>query len=299
SSDESPAILRQFAPSGRVRVIDGPRRGAAAAINAGVRQAQHPIICQVDQDVIVQPGWMARLAAELDAPEVAAAQGWYATDPRADLWARAMGRDLEQRYGRIRAPFVDHVCTGNSAYRAEALLEVGLFDEQLGYGYDNDMSYRLAAAGFKLKFCREARSVHHWKSGALGYLKQQYGQGYGRLDLIAKHRRRYHGDDVSGPLMILHAPLMLAALAAFTVAAALAIAGGPWRAPALGAGCVIALLAGERLGAGIWAVHRFRDWAGLYFVPAHLLRDVAWVLALITWSARRLRGRPTRPTDSM
>ena len=32
-----------------------------------------------------------------------------------------------------------------------ALHRVGLFDEQLGYGYDNDMSYRLRAAGHRLQ----------------------------------------------------------------------------------------------------------------------------------------------------
>ena len=32
-----------------------------------------------------------------------------------------MGRDLEQRYLRMGAGDVDHVCTGNTAYRASAL----------------------------------------------------------------------------------------------------------------------------------------------------------------------------------
>jgi glycosyltransferase involved in cell wall biosynthesis len=299
STDGSAKILERYARDGRLQLVRGPRRGAAAAINAGVRQAQHPIIAQVDQDVVLEPAWMARLAAALDAPDVAAAQGYYTTDRGSSLWARAMGLDLEQRYARIRDPFVDHVCTGNSAYRRQALLDVGLFDEQLGYGYDNDMSYRLGAAGWRLVFCRDARSLHHWKTGALGYLKQQYGQGYGRLDLIFKHRRRYHGDDVSGPWMILHAPLMLAALAALALALVLAFVGGPWRAAVFGAAAVTALLAGERLAAGVQAARQFGDAAGLYFVPAHLLRDVAWVGALLLWSARRLLGQPTRPTDSM
>ena len=63
---------------------------------------------------------------------------------------------------------------GNSVYRASALYQVGLFDESLGYGYDNDMSYRLAAAGYRLVLCRRARSVHRWREGIRGYLVQQY-----------------------------------------------------------------------------------------------------------------------------
>src|SRR5262249_37687012 len=169
STDGSSAILRRWEASGAVRVIDGPRRGAAAAINLGIRLATHPIICQVDQDVILRPGWMRCLTAALSDAVVGAAQGYYLTAPDAGIWARGMGLDLEQRYGRIRRTNVDHVCTGNSVYRAAALRQVSFFDETLGYGYDNDMSYRLAAAGYRLMFCREARSVHHWRDTMRGY----------------------------------------------------------------------------------------------------------------------------------
>ena len=35
------------------------------AINAGIREAIHPIICQIDQDVILQPGWLAQVLEHL------------------------------------------------------------------------------------------------------------------------------------------------------------------------------------------------------------------------------------------
>ena len=165
-------------------------RGAAAAINTGVRAARFPIICQVDQDVVLRPGWMRMLAEELDDPKVAAVQGYYATDPGATLCARAMSLDLEQRYAAIDSDDTEHACTGNSAYRAEALRTVGLLDETFGYGYDNDLSYRLREAGYRLTFCRRAQSVHRWREGLIGYLAQQYGFGYGRIDLVAKHPGR-------------------------------------------------------------------------------------------------------------
>ena len=50
------------------------------------------------------------------------------------------------------------------------------------------MSYRLIAAGHRLVIRREAASVHRWRDGLAGYLTQQYGFGYGRLDLVARHR---------------------------------------------------------------------------------------------------------------
>jgi hypothetical protein len=230
---------------------------------------------------------------------VAAAQGYYATPARASLWARVTGLDLEARYAGIPGHDVDHVCTGNSAYRAEALRRVGLFNEELGYGYDNDMSYRLRAAGYRLRFCREARSVHRWRESPGGYLRQQYGFGYGRLDLVARHPRRLAGDDVSGLGMVLHAPATLAALLALGLAVPLAAAGGPWRPCALGGAAVLGVLGLERLLAGLRAARRFGDPAGLWFAPVHLCRDLAWAWALVVWTWRRLRGRAPRPSDSM
>jgi len=298
-TDGSTAILQRHAAAGRVRVLDGPHRGAAAAVNLGVREAQHPIICQVDQDVVVGPGWMTALARALEDPAVAGAQGYYATPADTTLWARVMGLDLEHRYSNIRGAQVDHICTGNSAYRRASLEKVGLFDETLGYGYDNDMSYRLLAAGYRLVFCRDARSVHHWRDDLRSYLVQQYGVGYGRLDVVSRHRHRVGGDDVSGPLMILHAPAMLGALASLTAAGLLGLAGARWRpAAACGAG-LLGLIGAERLVAGVHAAIRFRTPAAMAFVPVHLLRDAAWAAALAVWSMRRARRRASRPSDSM
>ena len=65
SRDGSSAILRQLAGEWPLRIVAGEGRGAAAAINTGVRAARFPIICQVDQDVVLRPGWMRMLAEEV------------------------------------------------------------------------------------------------------------------------------------------------------------------------------------------------------------------------------------------
>ena len=66
SRDGSANVLRRYEAAATVRVVAGERRGAAAAINAGVRAAAHPVICQVDQDVILDPGWLARLVEKAE-----------------------------------------------------------------------------------------------------------------------------------------------------------------------------------------------------------------------------------------
>jgi cellulose synthase/poly-beta-1,6-N-acetylglucosamine synthase-like glycosyltransferase len=302
SQDDSSAVLQRFAEMWPLRIVAGEGRGAAAASNTGVRAARFPIICQVDQDVVLKPGWMQLLTAELEDPTVGAVQGYYVSDRDATLCARAMGLDLEQRYQAIKGPETGHVCTGNSAYRAEALRRVGYFDETLGYGYDNDLSYRLRAAGYRLIFCRDAQSVHLWREGFGGYLVQQYGFGYGRIDLVAKHPRRITGDSVSPAGMMSHPVFMAIAMLNLAIAAfarAMPMAGVAWRPFVLVAATLVAGLALERLAAGVSAARRFRDPGPLIFPLLHLSRDVAWAAAIAMWLTRRALGRRSNPAHSM
>jgi GT2 family glycosyltransferase len=299
STDRSARILAARAAAGDVRVLRASKRGAAAAMNEAIREASQPVICLVDQDVVLKPGWTAAILGPFLEPGVGAVQGCFVTDPKAPIVARVAGMDLEQRYAAIAEGPTSHVCTGNSAYRAEALRAAGLFDESFGYGYDNDMSYRLMNAGYALRFCPGARSVHRWRETVRGYLAQQYGQGYGRLDIVWKHPGWVAGDAVSPPAMMAHAPLMTTALGSGLLSLSLCAAGLPWRPALWLAGAILGGLALERLAAGVRAAIRHRDAAGLLFAPLHLLRDTAWALAIVTWTARRLAGRGRHPSHSM
>ena len=299
STDDSRTLVAGLSPTSPLTVLSGGGRGMAAAINLGVRAARFPIICQVDQDVVLEPGWIGGLLAMLDDPEVAAVQGYYRAPPNAGLWSRVMSLDVEQRYAAIRGSDTMHVCTGNVAYRAHALHNVGLFDERLGYGLDNDMSYRLLEAGYRLRFCRAARSWHHWRKGFLGYCRQQYGLGRGRLDVVTKHPGRVGGDTVSNTTMMLHPVLMSAGMVSLGVAAAAATLGGSSRLFVTIGLATIAGLGLERAVAGLRATVRFRDPAALLFPVAHLIRDLVWVGAIAAWVVRQIAGRPPRPGDSM
>jgi cellulose synthase/poly-beta-1,6-N-acetylglucosamine synthase-like glycosyltransferase len=299
SRDRSREILERYVRFRRVVVIDGPQRGAAAALNAGIRRASHPIVCQIDQDVIIGPGYLDTLRTALEDPTVAAAQGYYQTPNDASIWARVMGLDLEARYRTMLTRDVNHVCTGNTAYRVSALVEAGLFDESLGYGYDNDISYRLVAAGHRLVICADARSTHRWRDGAWSYLVQQYGFGYGRIDLVAKHRSRVGGDNISRLSMMLHAPMTMLALGLFALAGALGVLGWPTSAVTTAAVALLGILAIERFIVGAHAAIAFGNVAGFWFAPVHFARDLAWSFAILVWMARRVRGIAPRPSHSM
>lgn len=298
STDGAVALARQSFPEAPLVIVAAEGAGAAAALNRGLAVARFPLVAQVDQDVVVKEGWLRHLVTRMDADDVGAVQGQYVTDPNATFFARIMGRDLQERYAALDGD-TSHACTGNVLYRAGALRAVGGFDESLGYGYDNDMSYRLRAAGFRLLYCSEAHSGHRWREGLSGYARQQYGFGYGRIDLVAKHRNRIAGDSVSPPSMMLHPLVTTVAVALLALATARSLSGASASAAMAGAVGLLGLLAVERTVAGVRAAVRFRDWVPLLFPFAHLIRDLAWVCAIVVWSARRLAGIDVRPSHSM
>ncbi len=299
SDDESPDLLAQLAETIPMRIIRGQGRGAAAALNAGIRAARFSLIAQIDQDVVIGAGWMRALTDEFNDPAVAAAQGWYVRDPSASWWIRAMSIDLEERYLARARGETDHVCTGNTIYRASALHRIGLFDEALGYGYDNDVSYRLLEAGYRLRVQSDARSLHRWREGLAGYLRQQYGFGYGRIDVVHKHPWRVGGDCVSPAPMMWHPLVMAVAFLILLVSCALGVFGAGWQPYLAFALTLIGLLFFERVAAAGRAFSRVGDVAALTFPVLHLARDAVWLAAIAVWAKRRITGKPSLPSHSM
>ena len=157
--DELPDVVR----------VDEPRRGLAAARNAGFRAASGEILVTTDDDVRVPDGWLDRLVAAFEHDEVGAVCGnvlplELRTDAQVDFEASG---GLGKGFGRMvvrRADFADPLrtfpawdlgATANAAFRAAALddPEVGPMDEALGpgtpsgVGEDSYLLYRIAKAG--------------------------------------------------------------------------------------------------------------------------------------------------------
>lgn len=290
STDRSRERVRPYAEAGRIRVIDQPNRGAVAATNAGFSSARHGIICSIDSDVVLEPGFLGKVMEEFADPLVGAVQGYYRTPKNVSFLARMMGYDVEARYDAIRALRVTQVCTGDTAYRREALDRVGLFDPQFVYGYDNDMSYRLIKAGYRLIFRKDAKCDHYWKADLASYVRQQYRSAVGRLQLIRKHRERIAGDSVSGLRMILQVPATLATMVCLGAGALLPASSAT--APLLAAGLAgLTCLLFDRLLFALSVVRKQGDPTALLLPAVHLLRNVVWTIALLRWLPENLARR--------
>jgi len=197
----APAGELPLPPGVDPKVLSGRAAGPAAARNVGWRAASHEWVAFLDDDVVPDPDWLVRLAADLTgAPaSVGGVQGRL----RVPLPADRRPTDWE----RVTAGLADGAwITADMAYRRDALAATGGFDERLPRAFreDAELAHRVRAAGWEL--ARGTRAVAHpvrpedrWVSVRTqrgnaddALLRRLYGRGW-RTDLdIPPGRRPRH-----------------------------------------------------------------------------------------------------------
>ncbi|RIQ12393.1 glycosyltransferase family 2 protein, partial [Jiangella rhizosphaerae] len=187
------ALLRSLRDSdgprpAEVIVVDdsGTRAGPAAARNRGWRRARTPWVSFLDDDVIVERDWLARLAEDLAAAgdDVAGSQG-RVTVP---LPAGRRPTDWERGTAGLRTA---RWITADMTYRRSALAEAGGFDERFPRAYreDSDLALRVQDAGGRL--VRGRRGIVHPVRPA-GFWASVRAQAGNADDVLM---RRLHGPD--------------------------------------------------------------------------------------------------------
>jgi histidinol-phosphate phosphatase family protein len=220
--------------AGRTLVVGGRAAGPAAARNLGWRHATAPWVAFLDDDVLPDPDWLARLEADLRdlGDEVAGSQGRL----RVPLPGHRAPTDWERNVAALESA---RWATADLAYRRAVLAGVGGFDERLHRAYreDTDLALRVVAAGWRIE--RGRRTVAHpvGPAGPLVSVRLQAGNGDDVLmrALHGRGWRRAGGETGRG-----RRPRHLAT----TAAAALGLAALAARRRRLAAGAGLAWLAG-------------------------------------------------------
>ena len=132
-----------------VRVLEEPRRGYAAALARGFREATGDIIATTDADTVVPKNWISRLAQEYDErPDVVAVGGEIIfCDPSRS--ARLLTHGVLPLINRIDrgAPAGPHLWGANFSVRRSAFLEAGGWHPRFNLQADTELSERLRQFG--------------------------------------------------------------------------------------------------------------------------------------------------------
>ena len=134
----------------RVLVSDG-RSGASATRNLGIAETRGAIVFFTDDDVLVAPDWLTRGVARFEDPDVVGIEGRlvYVDD---GYRLRYGDRVVENLAGGL-------YMTANAAYRREALVAAGMFDEGIASFEDRELAHRVCAHG-EIVFAPECVAYH-------------------------------------------------------------------------------------------------------------------------------------------
>lgn len=217
SEDNTAALAQQAGAS----VIRTERGRPAAARNAGIRAACGDIVCFTDADCVPTDTWLANLIAPFHDPTVAACKGSYLTQQR-EVVARFVQLEYEDKYDLLRKQAtIDFIDTYSAAYRRDVLLANDGFDEQFPYLEDQELSFRLAARGYKMLF-RPAAVVYHRHSPTLrAYLRKKLIIGYWKAQVVRRFPERGVKDSHTPQVMKLQ--MLLIALSGLLATGALGL----------------------------------------------------------------------------
>jgi GT2 family glycosyltransferase len=188
SRDGTVAVVEGFADRlPGLQIIDASARpGQAYAINEGARAARGRSILLVDADDLVQPGYLAAMAAALEENDfVAARLDCRALNPPW-LWT---SRPPTQTDG-IGSPFAFlPSAAGCSIGIARSVFEeVGGFDDTIMLGTDVDLCWRVQLAGHPLQFVPDAVVGYRYRDTLRGIFAQARTYGTAGPALFRRYR---------------------------------------------------------------------------------------------------------------
>lgn len=171
STDESMEILSKY-PGIKV-IRNEENRGFAAAVNQGLGSMEGRYAVLLNNDTVVQPGWLKSLIHEMDEhPNAFSAASLMlrmddtgTVDDAGDNYT-ILGWGYKRRDGKPasrerKGRNVFSACGGAAIYRKEMLDRIGGMDEIFfAYMEDMDLGWRALNAGWVNRYCPQAKVTH-------------------------------------------------------------------------------------------------------------------------------------------
>lgn len=166
--------------------------GLSHARNQGLAAATAPVVAFVDDDELVDPGWVGALLAGFGPGSVAAFGPVEPLDDRGLPYCHLPPGEARVFSGRFVPPWT--VGTGgNMAFDRATLVELGGFDVRLGTGAEgrsaeeSDVIVRLLRSGAEIAWL-PGLGVYHPSKDEQEHLASRFPYGFGMGRVVRKHR---------------------------------------------------------------------------------------------------------------
>ncbi len=161
--------------AGRIKVARCPERNLSMSRNIGIAMAAGDVVAFIDDDAYPDPAWLNRLEEAYDDPETVGVGGpvWDWSGARLQVlhsWANRLGDvwvdvdygpDQSDLFSRPGTTTFCYPIGTNASFRRDRLVEIGGFDEQFEYGWDEvDLCHRFIEAGWVVRVIEDGYVYH-------------------------------------------------------------------------------------------------------------------------------------------
>jgi glycosyltransferase involved in cell wall biosynthesis len=212
-TDEIVARLHERDP--RIRAVPNPEAHIPHGLNLAIRDSRHPVIVRVDAHTELPADYTLRAVRTMLRTGAANVGGIMAAVGRPGVQAAA-ARAYNSRLGLGGGAYHSadvQAGPAESAYlgvmRAQALAEIGGYDESVRRGEDWELNHRMRAAGH-LVWLDPDLKVNYWPRRTLAALARQfYSTGVWRGELVRRLRRDNPVRFFAPPTLVLATALSL------------------------------------------------------------------------------------------
>lgn len=294
SDDGTREILAEYAARAPLRVVDNPARIVPAGLNRAIAAARGDYIVRVDGHAFLEPSYVSRCIATLEATGAANVGG-----PQVPVAQTLVGKLValatsspfgigDSKFHYSETPqWVDTVYLG--AWRRRLFDEIGGFDETLVRNQDYEFNFRTRQAGGRIWYNPAIRATYRPRESLRAFLSQYFQYGQWKVTVIRQHPDSVRWRHLVAPTFV----LALGSLSALASCSRLAR-----RLLTL----MLALYATAGLAESARLARKKREPRALLLLPIFFLLHLAWGSGFLLRTAQVARpsttdGRPPTIDD--
>ncbi|MEM1545659.1 MAG: glycosyltransferase [Candidatus Methanomethylicia archaeon] len=176
-----------------VKLVMQEGTGLNAARNTGIKNSKGKIVVFTDADCVVPKDWIKNVVSCFNDNDVACIGGSVKGLSKnfTSIYIDNTGLHIMPQYKRqeilnLWKPF-SYPAGCNMAFRRDVLINIGLFNETIKYGYDDlELIERLGLKGYKIRLEPNVIVFHQHRDSIIKLIKQTFRYGKGGGILIKK-----------------------------------------------------------------------------------------------------------------
>ena len=198
----------------RIVLVENPSGRTASALNIAIAATKYSIIVRVDGHSQIPKNYLTLVSEILEKTGAVNVGGVMDAQGRT-LFERGVARAMKSALGVGASRFhtggaageVDTVYLG--AFRKEALIAVGCFDERFTRAQDWELNHRLRSAGGKIYFDPRLVVTYRPRSTVLALAKQYFNYGRWRRVVSRTHQGTINYRYLAPPIAVLGSSLSI------------------------------------------------------------------------------------------